>query len=881
MQQPPPDTPEPAAPETLPADIRTGPEIIAAYVKQLPSAPGVYRMIDAEGDVIYVGKARSLKARVSNYARLGGHSNRIARMISRTASMEFVRVNTEAEALLLEANLIKRFRPRFNVLMRDDKSFPYILIADTNDAPLIVKHRGARNRKGEYFGPFASAGAVDRTINMLQRAFLLRTCSDSVFESRTRPCLLYQIKRCAGPCTGEIATEAYAELVAEAVRFLRGESQNVRQMYQRLMEEAAEKLEFETAAKYRNRLWALAHVTSETAISAENVEEADVFAAHQEGGQTCIQVFFFRAGQNWGNRAYFPKADRSLGPEDVLESFIAQFYDDKPVPRLILISHDVESRDLLAEALTVKATRKVQIQVPRRGDKTALIQHAVQNAREALGRKLAESSSQRALLEGVAERFGLATTPRRIEVYDNSHIMGTNAVGAMIVAGPEGLIKNQYRKFNIKSEGLTPGDDYAMMREVLTRRFKRLLKEQGETEGDANEDTVAGDSTTSSRPSPQPPPREEQGGGEPPSPHPSWGEGRGEGQTHDEKSPLSQSAAATVQSTVAAEIGEQLPREQRDPPPSGAPAQAPGAQRRNSAVSEEANSRITEPAPPPIRERGADAIPFGTVPADITPSSGPSPQPPPREEQGGGEPPSPHTSWGEGRGEGQPHDAKTATTQLQAEDHDEAVVSAPETNSRGATRPAASDIAAANVAKEDTAPAEPALAQQGTAGVSEEDSDLFLETPDWPDLVLVDGGAGQLSVAREVFDDLGVTNVALVGVAKGPDRDAGREHFHIPGQPRPVMLEPRDPVLYFVQRLRDEAHRFAIGTHRAKRTKAIAANPLDEIAGIGPTRKRALLAHFGSAKSVSRAGVEDLKSVPGISAEMAQKIYDFFHDRQT
>ena len=474
-----------AAPASESAPVPVGPEVIAAHLKTLPSAPGVYRMIDRDGEVIYVGKARSLKARVSNYARLGGHSNRIARMISRTASMEFVRVNTEAEALLLEANLIKRFRPRFNVLMRDDKSFPYILIADTNDAPQILKHRGARNRKGEFFGPFASAGAVDRTINMLQRAFLLRTCSDSVFVTRTRPCLLYQIKRCAGPCTGEISREDYADLVREATRFLRGESQNVRRMYQDLMEQAAARMEYEEAAKYRNRLWALAHVTSEQAINAQSVEEADVFAAHQEGGQTCIQVFFFRSGQNWGNRAYFPKADRSLDTADVLESFIAQFYDDKPVPRLILISHDLPTRELLGEALSIKAARKVTLQRPQRGDKTALVEHAHQNAREALGRRLAESSSQRALLQGIAERFALDATPRRIEVYDNSHISGTNAVGAMIVAGPEGLIKNQYRKFNIKSDAIAPGDDYAMMREVLTRRFKRLLKEDPDRQSDA------------------------------------------------------------------------------------------------------------------------------------------------------------------------------------------------------------------------------------------------------------------------------------------------------------------------------------------------------------------------------------------------------------
>jgi len=648
------------------APSRRGPEVVQSYVKTLPSSPGVYRMLDAAGDVIYVGKARSLKARVANYARLGGHTNRIARMIAATASMEFVTVRTEAEALLLEANLIKRFRPRFNVLMRDDKSFPYILIARDHEAPQILKHRGARSRKGEYFGPFASAGAVNRTINMLQRAFLLRSCSDSVYESRTRPCLLFQIKRCSAPCTGEIGTEEYHSLVEEAQRFLKGESQNVRQMYQRLMEDAAERLEYEQASKYRNRLWALAHVTADQAINPEGISEADVFAATQDGGQTCIQVFFFRTGQNWGNRAYFPRADRSLDIPDVLDSFIAQFYDDKPVPRLILLSHDVPSRDLLAEALSTRAERRIEIRVPQRGVKIGLVEHALQNAREALARKLAESSSQARLLDGLAERLGLARAPRRIEVFDNSHIMGAHAVGAMIVAGPEGFAKSQYRKFNIRSEALTPGDDYAMMREVLTRRFKRLAAPEPEAPADD---------------------------------------------------------AVTALPAADAE-------------------------------------------PEPLDENEADA-------AD-----------------------------------------------------------------------------------------EPVLA----------------ELPAAPDLVLVDGGAGQLAVAVAVLQELGVAAVQLVGVAKGPDRDAGREHFHMPGRAKSFMLEPRDPVLYFIQRLRDEAHRFAIGAHRAKRSKSVGANPLDEIAGIGPTRKRALLQHFGSAKAVSRAGVEDLMAVQGISAELAQKIYDFFHD---
>ena len=661
----PPLPPEPSASGEKP--VATGPDVIASYLKTLTSGPGVYRMLDAAGEVVYVGKARNLRARVSNYTRLAGLPNRTLRMIQSTASMEFVTVRTEAEALLLEANLIKRFRPRFNVTLRDDKSFPYILIRRDQGAPQILKHRGARTIKGEYFGPFASAGAVNRTINMLERAFLLRSCSDSVFESRTRPCLLYQIKRCSGPCTGEISLEDYGALVEEALRFLKGESQSVREMYQRLMQEASDNLEFERAAKLRNRLWALAHVTAEQAINPEGVEEADVFAAFQEGGQTCIQVFFFRVGQNWGNRAYYPKADRTLSVEEVLDSFVAQFYDDKPVPRLILLSHEIANHELLAEALSIKADRRVEIRVPQRGVKSGLVDHALTNAREALGRKLAEGSSQRTLLAALGERFELKRAPRRVEVFDNSHIMGTNAVGGMIVAGPDGFAKGAYRKFNIRSDTLTPGDDYGMMREVLTRRFRRLAESEAEAPADQASDAL-------------------------------W---------------------------------DQVAQEQA----------------------------------PPSEDAGAD----------------------------------------------------------------------------------------------------------------EADSDVF---PDRPDLVLVDGGAGQLTVALEVLAEIGLSDIKVIGIAKGPDRDAGREHFHLPGRGAPFMLEPRDPVLYFVQRLRDEAHRFAIGTHRAKRTKALGANPLDEIPGIGPTRKRALLKHFGSAKAVSRAGVEDLTTVGGISEEMAKKIYDFFHERK-
>ena len=638
----------------------TGPAVVAGYLKHLGAGPGVYRMMDTRGDVIYVGKARNLKARVSNYARLGGHTNRIARMIAATASMEFVTTATESEALLLEANLIKRFRPTFNVLMRDDKSFPYILISREHAAPQIRKHRGARSIKGNYFGPFASAGAVNRTINLLERAFLLRSCSNSYYEARTRPCLLYQIKRCSAPCTGEISLADYNKLVDEAVRFLQGKTDAVQKKLNALMEAASTDLDFERAARYRDRLWALAHVQAAQGINPKGVEEADVFAAHQEGGQTCIQVFFFRAEQNWGNRAYFPRADRSLGAEDVLESFIAQFYDDKPVPRCIYVSHDFPERSLLAEALSIKAERKVEIALPKRGEKAGLIAHALTNAKEALGRKLADASSQAKLLDGAAKTFGLDERPQRIEVYDNSHIQGANAVGAMIVAGPEGFVKNQYRKFNIKSDTLTPGDDYAMMREVLRRRFTRLAKERA---------------------------------------------------------------------LLAEEVG---------------------------------NSEDRQVGP----EYGAD---------------------------------------------------------------DEA-----------RTDNAASKWAA-------------------------------------PDLVLIDGGAGQLTAAHEVLAELGIEDVPLAGIAKGPDRNAGREHFFVRGRPS-FMLEPRDPVLYFVQRLRDEAHRFAIGTHRAKRSKSIAANPLDEIPGIGPKRRRALLKHFGSAKSISRAGLADLQAVEGISAAMAQSIYDYFHE---
>ena len=618
-----------------------GPEVIRRHARTAPSRPGVYRMLGANGEVLYVGKARNLKKRVQNYTRLIGHTTRIARMIAETASMEFITTASEAEALLLEANLIKKLKPRYNISFRDDKSFPYILIARDHAAPQILKHRGARNRKGEYFGPFASAGAVDRTINALQRAFLLRSCSDAVFESRTRPCLLYQIKRCSAPCTGAISPEDYDRLVNEALDFLGGKSDRVRQKLVKLMERASAALDFEQAAVYRDRLAALSHVLGHQGINPKTVQEADVFAIAQESGQTCIQVFFFRAGQNWGNRAYFPRTDRSHGEADVLEAFLAQFYDDKPCPRLILLSHPLPGQDLVADALSVKSGRKITIAVPGRGEKHDLVQHALLNAREALARRMAESASQRRLLEGVAEVFGLDSPPERIEVYDNSHIQGALPVGAMVVAGPEGFLKSHYRKFNMRSAEARSGDDYAMMHEMLTRRFARLIKEEG---------------------------------------------ARGE-------------------------------------------------------------------------DAGQDA---------------------------------------------------------------------------GAVSP-------------------------------------------WPDLVLIDGGAGQLSAALKVLDELGISNIPVVAVAKGPDRDAGREHFHMPGKP-PMMLEPRDPVLYYVQRLRDEAHRFAVGSHRTRRRKTIGVSPLDEIAGIGTTRKRALLRHFGSAKAVSRASVQDLAAVEGISVRLAQLIHQHFHE---
>ncbi len=623
--------------EATPDAVEAGADVIKRFWRTLPNSPGVYRMLNRDGDVLYVGKAKKLKARVASYARGQGHSNRIARMIAETASMEFVVTATETEALLLETNYIKQFRPRFNVLMRDDKSFPYILITGDHPSPQIVKHRGARNRKGEYYGPFASAWAVKRTIDALQKAFLLRTCTDSYFSARTRPCLLHQIKRCSGPCTAEVSREEYDELVSEAKAFLSGKSQAVKKHMAEEMMKASDALEFEKAARFRNRIAALSATSGSQDINAQTVEEADVFAIAEQAGQFCIEVFFFRTFQNWGNRAFFPKADRSLGKAEVLDAFLAQFYDDKPVPRLVLLSEEIENAALLTEAFSERAGRRVEIAKPQRGEKKDLVDHAMKNALEELLRRLADTASQQKLMAALAEAFQLPKPPRRIEVYDNSHIMGTNAVGGMIVAGVEGFRKQHYRIFNIKSEEITPGDDFGMMREVLERRFSRLVKDE--------ERTAEGDSF-----------------------------------------------------------------------------------------------------------------------------------------------------------------------------------------------------------------------------------------PAWPDLVLIDGGKGQLEAARATLETLGVTDVPLVGVAKGADRDAGRETFFMPGRP-PFRLPPRDPALYFVQRLRDEAHRFAIGAHRAKRKREMTKSPLDEIGGIGPARKRALLLHFGTAKAISRASLDDLQRTPGVNAATAKAVYEFFHER--
>lgn len=610
----------------------TGHAVIQSYLKTLETSPGVYRMLDAQSRVLYVGKARNLKARVSSYARPTGHSRRIERMIADTASMMFLTTRTETEALLLEQNLIKQLKPKFNVLLRDDKSFPNIHVTD-HAYPMIHKHRGAKKAGGAYYGPFASAGAVNRVLNQLQKVFLLRNCSDSMFESRTRPCLLHQIKRCSAPCVGRISEEDYAASVRDAQRFLSGKSTEIQSLLAGQMAEASEAMEFERAAALRDRIRALTQVQTAQGINPAGVAEADVIALYMEHGQACVQVFFIRANQNWGNKDFYPRVGEDVSPAEVMEAFLGQFYDTKDPARLLILSHGIEDEDLMCQALSEKLGRKVEITVPQRGEKAELVEGAARNARESLGRKMSESAAQGKLLAGLAEAFGLETSPQRIEVYDNSHIQGAHAVGAMIVAGPDGFMKNQYRKYNIRGDELTPGDDFGMMKEVLKRRFTRLLKAD------------------------------------------------------------------------------------------------------------------------PDRDKGL-----------------------------------------------------------------------------------------------------------------------------WPDLLLIDGGAGQVSAVAEIMREHGVEDVPMVGVAKGVDRDHGKEEFHRTGL-RPFALRRNDPVLYFVQRLRDEAHRFAIGTHRAKRSKAVSANPLDEIAGVGASRKRALLAHFGSAKAVSRANLSDLRAVEGVSEALADRIYAFFHEK--
>jgi len=611
----------------------TGANLILKYVRQLDASPGVYRMLDAQARVLYVGKARNLKVRVSNYARPTGHSSRIARMISETAQMMFLTTKTETEALLLEQNLIKQLKPRYNVLLRDDKSFPNILVTTDHEFPQIKKHRGAKKEKGAYYGPFASAGAVNKSLNQLQRVFQLRNCSDAMFETRTRPCLQYQIKRCSGPCVGRISARDYRASVKDAQRFLSGKSTEIQERLASQMAQASEAMEFERAAALRDRIRAMTQVQTNQGINPRTVNEADVIALHIEGGQACVQVFFIRANQNWGNRDFYPRISADHSHAEVLEAFVGQFYSSKEAPRQLILSHDIENADLVSAALSEAAGRKVELIYPQRGEKFELVSGALRNSKESLALRMSETATQAKLLRGIAEAFDLDDAPKRIEVFDNSHIQGAHAVGAMIVSGPDGFLKNQYRKFNIRGYNLTPGDDFGMMKEVMTRRFTRLIKED------------------------------------------------------------------------------------------------PG--------------RTSE---------------------------------------------------------------------------------------------------------------------------------------SWPDLLLIDGGAGQVSAVAEILETLGVEDVPMVGVAKGVDRDHGKEEFYIPGR-SVFALQRNDPVLYFVQRMRDEAHRFAIGTHRAKRAKAISANPLDDIAGIGASRKRALLAHFGSAKAVSRANLADLKAVDGISAAMAEKIYDFFHEK--
>ncbi|HYD88183.1 MAG TPA: excinuclease ABC subunit UvrC [Vitreimonas sp.] len=693
--------------EDAPRPELKGVEAIRDAWKRLPSRPGVYRMLGADGEVLYVGKAKSLKNRVGQYAQGRAHTNAVYRMIHQTASLEVIVTATETEALLLETNMIKRLRPRYNVLMRDDKSFPYIAIRMDHPAPALQKHRGAKSFKGKFYGPFASAGAVNRTLNTLQKAFLLRSCSDSTYAGRTRPCMLYQIKRCSAPCVNFVSGEEYAGLVKDSVDFLEGRSAQLQDRLAAEMREAAEKLEFEHAARLRNRIRALASVRASQGINPQTFDEADVFALHCEGGQSCIQVFFFRAGQNWGNRAYFPRHGAEETPPDILAAFIAQFYDDREPPKLVLTNTEPTDRELLEEALCVRAECKVEIRKPERGEKREIVDAALLNAREALGRRMAETGSVAKLLDGVAEVFGLPQRPERIEVYDNSHIQGANALGAMIVAGPEGFTKNQYRKFNMKSEEFG-GDDFAMMKAMIRRRFARMLQERDEADA----------------PTQTPPPQ-----------------------------------AGEVASVCEPKGGS----------PSNTSANAP-------------------------------SVSF----ADSSPASGGA------QESSGGK------------------------------------------------------------------------VTDGGVDFSKESDEPERETKfgAWPDLVLIDGGEGQLSAALEALDELGLQNrVFIAGIAKGVDRDAGRERFFIPGRAA-FRLDEKSPVLYYLQRLRDEAHRFAIGAHRGKRKAGIAKNPLDEIGGIGPARKRALLDRFGSARGVSRAALAELEEVEGVNRELAKRIYDFFHDNK-
>lgn len=624
-----PPEPEPGE-EAGTGALARGLAVIRSHVRTLPGTPGVYRMLGSDGAVLYVGKARSLRKRVANYTQPARLPLRLQRMVAETTAMEFVTTHTEVEALLLEANLIKHLLPRYNVLLRDDKSFPHLLITRNHDYPQLLKHRGARTIPGDYFGPFASAGVVNRTLGALQRAFMLRTCTDAVFAARTRPCLQYQIKRCTAPCVGRASPAEYAAQVAQARAFLAGRSSDIQQEMRAAMLAAAEALEFETAARFRDRIRALTAIQAHQDINLQGLADADVLAAVQEGGQTCVQVFFFRGGCNYGSHAFFPSHDRQQDAVEVLAAFVVQFYESRPAPPLVLLSHALPEMPLVAEALALRAGHKVDLTAPRRGERHRAVEHAETNAREALGRRQAERASQARLLAGVAESFALPAPPRRIEVYDNSHIQGRHAVGGMIVAGPEGWMKTAYRKFNIAAPGAA-GDDFAMMREVLGRRFARALREDPERAG-----------------------------------------------------------------------------------------------------------------------------------------------------------------------------------------------------------------------------------------------------PGWPDLVLIDGGRGQLSAVETLLAEMGITGLAVVAMAKGVDRNAGREEFHQPGR-EPFRIEPRNPVLHYLQRLRDEAHRFAIGTHRARRTKALSGSELDQVPGVGPKLKKALLLHFGSARAVSRAGLSDLQAVPGVGAAMAQKIYDFFH----